>query len=549
MSNVTITKSSPADYVDNPQVDTRRENTDHATDYRPVVHSRDWRYTAVHYAGSAGLIVVVTLLGGIFYFFKCGAPWLDYSQSCEQWSTALSHAPYAIVIVGLFYAAYRLIFCVKSAQVTLEQKRIENARFSLLPDRFGNPTPADLYADMTPADRFDSYYKLLELASQLKAQTAQYEMYPSSLNTLSIGGNSQTVAALPEAIENGVIVTPDDTWRKWLLKAPHLLVAGKTEAGKTTFMTMLLNEYIDNGDQVLILDPHWQPGKWAGLPAVDGMQSILELLPDLQTEMRLRLDQYKAGKLTEEFDRLIVLIDEVPAIVGACIEPTASGRPKLIDPRWPKFASKLGSEARKVGIRVILGSQSTDVQDIMINRQMRDNYTRIGLGNLARVLLAGETDPKRKQALIELLRGQHHAAAMERANEYFVLDTSNVPDLADRPMRQFARPWDVSQMTQPSADTGLLSTLLTSPARPVVAASASGLSADLRTSAKMPVSTHDHADGRTDGLQQARMKTYLLALARQGKSREYARQWAESKGLRFENKLWTEVRKELGLNP
>lgn len=546
MSNVTITKSSPADYMDNPVVDTRRENTDHATDYRPVATPRDWRYTAVHYAGSGALILVVTLLGAILYFFKCGAPWAAYSAECDRWSLAIGYTPYALLAGAAIFLVYRLFFCVQTARMSVAQKQIENERFSLLPDRFGNPTPADLYAGMTPEARFDSYYRLLELATKLKEHTSQYEIYGSGLNTLSIGGNVSNMAALEAPIEDGIVLTPDDEWRKWLLKAPHLLIGGKTDAGKTTFEQMLLGEYIDAGDQVLILDPHWQPGRWFGLSAISGVSAILSFLPDLLDELNARQEQYKAGKLTEDFDRLTILIDECPAIVDQCIELTASGRPKLIDQRWPRFARKLGSEARKVGVRVILGSQSTQVQDLLINQQMKDNYTRIGLGNQARPLLSQESQAKRKQALHDLLRGQAHPAAMEYRGDYYVLDTSNVVALAERSMRPLARLWDVESAARPISQEAMLASLL-APHNGRVAAPAVRPSGDMRASVKVPENSTVNI-GRTDGrLQQSRIKLYLMALAKDGKSREYARQWAEGNGLQFENRLWTEVRRELGL--
>lgn len=538
MSNVTITKSSPADYVDNPRSDTRRVNLDAATDYRPVAQPpRDWQSIAAHYAGAAVLIVIVALLYGVFRLALC---WGSYSETCENWRLVETWFPYALIGGALTFAVVRGVAWCFQAQVKIEQGRIENERFSLLPDRFGNPTPADLYAGLSPAERFESYYRLLELATELKRDTAPHELYPGSLNTLSIGGNSQTLA-LPEAIEDAITLTPDDVWRRWLLKAPHLLIGGKTDAGKTTFQTMLLGEYIENGDQILILDPHWQPGKWYGLPATSGIPAVLSLLPDLLTELTSRLDQYAAGKLTEEFDRLTILIDEVPAIVSECIELTASGNPKITDQRWPRFARNLGSEARKVGVRVILGSQSTFTKDILINPQMRDNYTRIGLGNLARTLLAGETDTKRKQALYDLLRGQSHPAAIEHRNEYYVLDTSNVVALAERHMRPMARVWGSTASVRPEPPDKLLGALLEGHA---VAQSVSGLSS-LHAHVKPPqnggAKTEDQTTDRRPAWDHDKKIAVLRAMRATGMTRNTARDRLSHIGQGFNNDDWTEA--------
>lgn len=538
MSNVTITKSSPADYIDNPRNDTRRTTLDAATDYRPARPvPYGWQSIAAHYAGAAVLIVIVALLYGIFRLTLC---WGSYSETCENWRWIEAWAPYwALIGIVVALVARGVAWCFQ-AQVKLNQKRIENERFSLLPDRFGNPTPADLYAGLSPEDRFESYYRLLELATELKEKTAPHELYPGSLNMLSIGGNSQTLA-LPEATEDAIGLTPDEQWRKWLLKAPHLLIGGKTDAGKTTFQTAILGEYIDNGDQVLILDPHWQPGKWYGLPATSGIPAILSLLPDLQSELTSRLEEYKAGKLTEEFDRLVILIDEVPAIVSECIELTASGRTKIINPAWSNFARRLGSEARKVGVRVMLGSQSTFVQDILVNPQMRENYTRIGLGNLARTLLGSEPDRKRQQVLYDLLRGQSHPAAMEYRGDYYVLDTSNVVALAERHMRPLARMYDSTASARPGPSQELLGALLRERA---VAQSVSGLSS-YSASVKPPFSstakTKDQTTDQRPAWDHDKKIAVLRAMRATGMTRNTARDRLGRIGQGFNNDDWTEA--------
>lgn len=249
-------------------------------------------------------------------------------------------------------------------------------------------------------------------------------------------------AALPTAPELLRISGPataqlvgDADWRRWMDRAPHLLIAGRTEAGKTTLATALLIERALAGDQVLVLDPHYQPGKWAGVPTIGGgnnFESILGTLPQLIREMTARYAEFERGRPTEDFQRLTVLIDEAPAIVDATMETTPSGRPRIVDPRWVKFAKRLGSEARKVRISVILMTQSTLVQDILINSQQRENYLRVALGDRARGLLSEEPSSQRRQQLVELLRGQQYPAAMEWKGDFYLLNTSAVPDLAAR---------------------------------------------------------------------------------------------------------------------
>lgn len=276
------------------------------------------------------------------------------------------------------------------------------------------------------------------IAAQMTPQNTPHSISITHAPPIAGAGGS------PPALPDTVALVPDTTWLRWIDRAPHLLVGGRTGGGKTTLATALLIQRVLAGDATLILDPHYQPGKWAGLPAIGGgndFEAILSTLPKLIVELDRRMVEYNAGKKTEDFQRLTVLIDETPAIVAFCTEMTGSGARRINDQRWPKFAQRLGSEARKVGISVILLTQSTLVQDILINSAFRENYLRIGLADQARPLLSGEIEQKRKQALYDLLRGQEHATAIEWKGDYHVLDVANVPDLAARNVAHQAQTW------------------------------------------------------------------------------------------------------------
>jgi hypothetical protein len=66
---------------------------------------------------------------------------------------------------------------------------------------------------------------------------------------------------------------------------------------------------------------------------------------------------------------------------------------------------------------------------------MRKNFTRVALGDEAPGLIREERDPVRRKALSEALRGQQYPAAMYRRGEVHLLNTSTVPMLAERPVR------------------------------------------------------------------------------------------------------------------
>ena len=330
-----------------------------------------------------------------------------------------------------------------------------------------------------------------------------------------------------EILPPALLPTPDQEWLNWIDRTPHLMIAGRTEAGKTTMAEAVIAQRAMAGELLYVLDPHYQPGKWCGLPATGGGRGygdVMNALGFVIDEMDTRYKDFNQGKRTEDFDRLTVFIDEVPALVEWCFD----GK-KLRDQRWMSFAKQLGSEARKVRISVILMTQSPLVQDIQINTRMRENFTRIALGDQSIELIKEAREPRRTD-LEKLIEGQRYTAAMEYQNQVHVLDTSNVQSLARRHVAHLARPWGPTQIA---------------PARPVVSASvrpSATVSASFSPADLLSVPT---PDGRTPDGQRTRL--YLKAMAGAGKTREEARARMSALNMPFENSMWTEVRRELGL--
>lgn len=244
-----------------------------------------------------------------------------------------------------------------------------------------------------------------------------------------------------DLVEEVPALISDSDWLQWIDRTPHLLLAGRTDAGKTTFAEAILAERIQAGDQIVICDPHYQPGKWHGVGATSDIEEILIQLARLEVDMAARFVEFTAGKPTDDFQRLTILIDEVPAVVEETFRMTPAGTKKIIDDRWSRFARRLGSQARKVRISVILLSQTIFVEDLMINSAYRENFVRVGLGDKARPLLAEEKRSETKAALYELLRGQAHPAAFEHNGEIHLLDTSRVVALAARRIGHMAQLW------------------------------------------------------------------------------------------------------------
>jgi len=286
-------------------------------------------------------------------------------------------------------------------------------------------------------------------APRLAYETAKIAaMEHPLITTWTSPQTAQPKAEPPLLLTSGLSLVPDREWLSWIDATPHLMIAGRTAAGKTTLATAILASR--TSEHLCVIDPHDTPGKWFGGTAIGGgreYDAIFAALAGLLSEMDTRYDRFNRGET--HFDRLTTLIDEVPAIV-------------LYDEKaWTRFASQLGSEARKVNMSMVLLTQSHLVQNIKINSVMRENFTRIALGDQASALLSEETDRSRKQALQELLKGQAYPAAMEYRGEIHLLDTASVPSLARNagPARLWVPPMNCPKVTQESATIKLLTEL------------------------------------------------------------------------------------------
>lgn len=425
------------------------------------------------------------------------------AQSDQLWGVLLPVLVFVGSLAGILYVCARLWAAYQGARAESLQRRI-------VFDRFDNPVDVEVFTEPGLQARMKAAVQALQVASELEQAIAQWKRL-SGVNVYTEGSNSSVATTLDLPPKAELLATPmgvpSSEWLRWIDETPHLMIAGRTNAGKTTLASAILAERIQAGDDILVIDPHDQPDKWFGAQAIGGGRRYEDILTTLDTvvrEMDTRYQAYNEGTPTTAFPRLTVLVDEVPAIMDACLNEHR----RIIDGRWSQFARKLGSEARKVRISVILLTQSILVQDIGVNTAMRKNFSRIGLGDEVRKLLTEERDTDRRAELEGFVRGQAHPAVMEYLSEIHVLDTTGIPDLAARDVAHLVKAWRPSVHTNP-------------PTPPVA-----------------------YTNGRTDGgrtYTQDRIRLYLEALARQGKSREFARQWAQARGLRFENSLWTDV--------
>lgn len=144
--------------------------------------------------------------------------------------------------------------------------------------------------------------------------------------------------------------------------APHVVVAGGTGAGKTTFMEALLSQR--RGNLCILTPKNEQDDPWWGLPAIRIDKESLSFEP---------IERALAGVLTELKHRnangydpdawLTVVIDDYPWIAKNC--PTA-----------PQVFEHVGNMGRSVRLRLVIGSQSTQVKALDMEGlgDMRSNF-------------------------------------------------------------------------------------------------------------------------------------------------------------------------------
>lgn len=179
-------------------------------------------------------------------------------------------------------------------------------------------------------------------------------------------------------------------WRDLADDAVGIIIAGNSGSGKTSVATWVAGWLTkDEPAQVVALDPHANVNTlWRELDiyAIADFKLIekqllilLELLDERRTLTKQQLDLEPS---------VIVFADEV----NACLE-------NFDDRDNMELAIKrLGSEARKYKIALIALNQSSNVEDLGISAQMRNNYLLIGLCATARQLALQwkKDDPRRK---------------------------------------------------------------------------------------------------------------------------------------------------------
>ena len=155
------------------------------------------------------------------------------------------------------------------------------------------------------------------------------------------------------------------------LKKPHLMILGETGSGKSTICKYLVSQV---NAPCLIIDPHASPTDWRGFVVTGSGRNYGDIATEferLANLMQIRYEQRDKG--ISQFDPLIVIIDEFPAIASS-LGKSATDTVKL-----------LAREARKVQIRMCLLSQGAEVKTLGLEGEgsIRECFAMLRLGNFA----------------------------------------------------------------------------------------------------------------------------------------------------------------------
>ena len=155
------------------------------------------------------------------------------------------------------------------------------------------------------------------------------------------------------------------------LKKPHLMILGETGSGKSTICKYLVSQV---NAPCLIIDPHASPTDWRGFTVTGSGRNYEAIANEFERLANLMQTRYEArDNGVTQFDPLIVIIDEFPAIASS-LGKGATDTVKL-----------LAREARKVSIRMCLLSQGAEVKTLGLEGEgsIRECFAMLRLGNFA----------------------------------------------------------------------------------------------------------------------------------------------------------------------
>jgi hypothetical protein len=368
MSNLTVQRLG-----DEAQLD----NEPHRLDYmRRDIHDRQITSHKLGYREIAAL-GLVAVPGWLIILATVWTVYAVQSWNVPEyaWTTSLWLFYDLAVFVTLLPAVVVVAWLVVLAWARIVRVQAETMRARITRDRYSNPI--DARAVLTKTQQ--QVWSELLLATQAEVAMAPFKQFPAGLDSLSM---NQTIQApkqelLPAPESNLLSI---DQWRAALDENPHLLIYGPSKAGKSTLAQAVVSMF--SGCEYVVIDPQRnKPNerKWNGIDFIttdkgdgDEYMSIKAALQHIRAED----DRRRRNLDSETFTPLVVIIDEVLALVGAL--GTIKNGEGRTEARMSHFIRTMGYSARHRNIKIILIGQGKNLSDLGLNSgTARNNYALV----------------------------------------------------------------------------------------------------------------------------------------------------------------------------
>ena len=159
---------------------------------------------------------------------------------------------------------------------------------------------------------------------------------------------------------------------------PHWIFCGSTGSGKTTLNEMIITECLMKGIEVKLGDVHKSLNIYSDyVKYYTSASEILEMLKDIEAEMRSRLDEI--GKIKERGITSLKL-NRIPIVVF--IEEYIDTRRLLSKEELKEFdnlITQISVSARKTGIFLFISSQA--ISTSIMSTDDKQQFSKIYLGN------------------------------------------------------------------------------------------------------------------------------------------------------------------------
>lgn len=222
--------------------------------------------------------------------------------------------------------------------------------------------------------------------------------------------------------DRGIKEEVPQLWDSMLYHGVHFMLVGATQAGKTTFVKAMIQNFSRQG-KVVILDPHhrWD---WP-LPTVGyglNFNAVAYAMDYLQKEMVRRFDfaNEKAGNI-DKLEHLYIIVDEYPASASKLQKESL------------EFSLSLAQQSRKVKMHLIILTQNDSVKALGIEGQgkARDNFFTIYLGVEAQQYAREHYD-----YLASVGRLDTHPCVIQIGPDYIPMDRKFTMSLSQLPVDQ-----------------------------------------------------------------------------------------------------------------